>query len=266
VKLNLILLAPVLILPPWTSSPASQPPELANQISVPDAQAVLVAPKKRIETADYRATGHLVRVAESGQRTSYAITLKVHWFPGILRVLCEITSPAEVRVHVLLETRPNGQDSIQIAHPGDKTPTMLPFSKWTDGPIGPGFSYEDLLEPQFFWPSQKVIEETKYGARDCDLLLSTPGAGDHSHYTEVKTWLDHTIGYPVYVEKSLKGTGTVKEFTYFGLRQNGGVWYASQVEEKMRGQNGSTLLIIDRGSTKANLDLRDFSPEQLIKF
>jgi hypothetical protein len=82
----------------------------------------------------------------------------------------------------------------------------------------------------------------------------------------VKTWLDHSIAFPVYVEKSLKGTGTVKEFTYSGLRHDGGVWSAHQVEEKTHGMAGSSLLIIDRGKTKANLALRDFSPEQLIRF
>jgi hypothetical protein len=60
--------------------------------------------------------------------------------------------------------------------------------------------------------------------------------------------------------------GTIKEFTYYGLRESGGVWSASQVEAKIRGQAASTLLIIDRGSAKANLTLRDFSPEQLTRF
>ncbi len=58
----------------------------------------------------------------------------------------------------------------------------------------------------------------------------------------------------------------MKEFTYFGLRHDGGVWSATQVEVKTRGQAGTTLLIVDRGSTKANLNLGDFSPEQLIRF
>jgi len=31
-----------------------------------------------------------------------------------------------------------------------------------------------------------------------------PGTTDKSHYSEVKSWLDHTIGFPVYVEKTLK--------------------------------------------------------------
>jgi hypothetical protein len=52
----------------------------------------------------------------------------------------------------------------------------------------------------------------------------------------------------------------VKEFTSFGLRREGGVWSAHQVEVKVRGRAGSTLLIIDRGSTKAHLSLGDFSP------
>jgi hypothetical protein len=82
----------------------------------------------------------------------------------------------------------------------------------------------------------------------------------------VQSWLDHSIGYPVYAEKTLKGTGIVKEFTYFGLRQTGGIWSASQVEVKVRGKAGSTLLIIDRGNPKANLNLKAFSPEQLTHF
>jgi hypothetical protein len=231
-----------------------------------DVHAVLARPQQRVETADYRATGHLVRVDGAGKRTSYPITLKAHWFPGILRILCEIGDAGDARIHILLEMRPNGQNSVRIAHPGDKAPVVLPFEKWSDGPLGSAFSYEDFLEAQYFWPNQTVLKETKYGARDCDLLKSTPGPSDHTHYAEVRTWLDRSIGFPVYVEKSLKATGTVKEFTYFGLRQNGGVWSASQVETKIHGQAGSTLLIIDRGSTKANLDLRAFSPEQLTRF
>jgi hypothetical protein len=238
-----------------------------------DAGSVLERPRQRVQTADFRASGHIVRVSAAGARTSYPITLKAHWFPGVLRLLCEIGATGqgsgEARIHILLEMRPNGQSSIHIAHPGDKTPAALPFDRWSEGPVaelGSVFSYEDFLEPQYFWPGQTVTGNTKYGARLCDLLKSRPGPSERTHYTEVQTWLDHSIGYPVYVEKTIKATGMVKEFTYFGLRQNGGVWSASQVEGKIRGQAGSTLLIIDRGSTKANLELRDFSPEQLTRF
>jgi hypothetical protein len=58
----------------------------------------------------------------------------------------------------------------------------------------------------------------------------------------------------------------VKEFTYFGLRQNSGVWSASQIEVKIRGHAGSTLLVVDRGSPKAHLVLADFSAERLTNF
>lgn len=231
-----------------------------------DLHALLAAPRQRVQTADYRATGRLVRVDANGARTSYGITVKAHWFPGVLRVELEIASPADARAHILFEMRPSGQNIIRIAHPGDKVPAILPFDKWSDGPLGPAFSYEDFLEQQYFWPSQVALAESKYGARDCDVLESTPGAADKTHYAETKTWLDHGIGFPVYLEKTMKTTGAVKEFTYFGLRHEGGVWSATQVEAKVRGQAGSTLLIVERGSAKANLGLRDFSPEQLTRF
>jgi hypothetical protein len=236
----------------------------------PDAHALIAVARQRIQTADLRASGHLVRVDASGKRTSYGISLKAHWFPGVLRILVEVSPPSgakpDARAHILLEMRPSGQNSILIAHPGDKAPVPLPFDKWTDGPIGVAFNYEDFLEQQYFWPGQAVVEQTRLGARNCDVLKSTPGTADKTHYAEMKTWLDHSIAFPVYLEKTLKGSGEVEEFTYFGLRREGGVWSATQVEAKMHGQAGKTLLIVDRGSTKANLDLGDFSPEQLIHF
>jgi hypothetical protein len=239
---------------------------LALPAHAANAPAVLATPRQMVESADYRVTGHLVRVEANGARTSFAIALKAHWFPGVLRVQLEIASPAEARTHILLEMRPNGQNSIQIAKPGDAVPTALPFDKWSDGPLGPEFSYEDFLEAHYFWPGQTVLQNAKYGARDCAILKSTPGTADRTHYAEVRTWLDHTIGFPVYVEKTGKESGIVKEFTYFGLRQDQGVWSASQVEVKTRGHAGSTLLIIDRGRPKANLVLKDFSPAQLTHF
>jgi len=237
---------------------------LAMPAGAADVGTVLAVPRQRVETADFSVNGHLVRVEADGRRSSSEISIKAHWFPGVLRVLVQIGSPA--RSHILLEMRPNGQNSIQIVHPGDKAPVALPFSKWNDGPLGAGFTYEDFLEPQYFWPTQSVAENTKFGARTCDLLTSKPSAGDRTHYAGIRTWLDQGIGFPVYVEKTLKETGTVKEFTYFGLRHDGGVWSAHQVESKVRGQGGSTLLIIDRGSAKAKLTLKDFSPEQITRF
>ncbi len=231
-----------------------------------DAPAPLALAKKQVETADYRMTGHLVRVDEKGTRTSYGISIKAHWFPGILRVLFEVASPAVARIQVLLEMRPGGESTIQIAHPGDSRPALLPFEKWSDGPLGAGFSYEDFLEAPYFWSSQVAQGKTKFGARSCDLIASKPGEAESTHYAEVKSCLDAETGFPLHVEKTMKGTGTVKEFTYFGLHQRQGTWYASQVEAKIRGHSGSTLLVIDRGSAKAHLALRDFSSAQLTHF
>jgi hypothetical protein len=237
---------------------------------------LLASMRKRVETADFRATGHLVWVEPSGARLSYPITIKAHWFPGVLREYVEVgvatKSPGNappggsLATHALLEMRPNGQSSISIAHPGDKSPTALPVEKWSEGPLGPEFSYEDLLEEQYFWPGQTSEGSAKFGARDCGLVKSTPGPADRTHYAQVRTWLDLSIGFPVYIEKTVKESGAVKEFTYYGIRHEQGVWSAHQVEVKVRGQSGSTLLILDRGSARANLTLADFNPAELTKF
>ena len=241
-------------------------PLLPVAAQTPASQATLAAVRHQVESADYRLSGRLVRVDGNGARTSYGVKIEAHWFPGVLRVLFQVTSPSAARVHALLEMRPGGKNTIQIAHPGDVAATVLPFDKWNNGPLGEVFSYEDLMEAQYFWAGQRNMGKIPFGARTCDLLSSTPGAADKTHFAAVKSWLDHESGFPVYVEKVLKGSGDVKEFTYFGLRQTQGVWWASQVEAKNRGRTGSTLLIIDRGTPKAHLNLQDFGLAQLNQF
>jgi hypothetical protein len=231
-----------------------------------DVQGTLAAARRQIESADYRLTGRLVRVDGNGARTTYGVSIKARWFPGMLRVLFEVTSPAKARVHALLETSLAGRSTILIARPGDAVATVLPFDKWNEGPLGEGFSYEDFLDSWYFWGGQTDIGQVKFGVRDCDLVRSTPGTTDKTHYAEIKSWLDLGSDFPVYVEKTLKGSGIVKDFTYFGLRRTEGVWSASQVEAKIRGHAGSTLLIIDHGSAKAHLGLTDFSAAQLNHF
>jgi hypothetical protein len=247
---------------------------IATTAHAADARAVIAVARQRIETADSRATGRLVRVDASGNRISNTFTVKAHWFPGVLRALLEIVpsrTPSgnareDARVSILLEMRPNGQNTIRVFRPHESAPALLSFDKWSESVFGSDFNYEDFLQPEYYWQGQTILKSARFGARDCDVLKSTAGASDRSHYAEVQTWLDHTIGYPIYVEKTLKDAAIVKEFTYFGLSQSGGVWSARQVEVKIHGRPGSTLLIIERGSTRANLTIRDFSPEQISQF
>lgn len=242
-----------------------------------DTHTVVDAMKANVEKSDFRATGHLVRVAAGGARTSYPLTIQAHWFPGELRVLVKVNAPSGAKaanqgapVHFLLELKPNAAATIRVAHPGDAAAVSLPLEKWTDGVAGTGFAFEDFFEQQYFWTGQAVVEQTKYGARACNVLMSTPGTADKTHYAQVKSWLDRTINFPVYVEKTVKGSGggsnALKQYTFFGLRQDGGIWSANQIEEKNHGQDGSSLLIIDRGTPKAHLGLADLGPEQLTRF
>jgi hypothetical protein len=234
--------------------------------AAPDAVPVLAQQRQRIQSADYRVTGRLVNVDAKGTRTSYGLTIKAHSFPDSLRILVDVTSPSSARQRVLLELKPGGEEKVYLVKPGDTAPKLVPSSRWSEGFLGGNFGFEDFLEPEYFWPEQVNLGPTRRGARDCNLIKSTPAASDTTRYSEVRTWLDKTIGFPVYAEKTLKTTGSVKEFTSIDLRHEGGVWSAGQVQVDVRDKPGSTLLIIDRGSAKANLTMKDFSSAAIAHF
>jgi hypothetical protein len=173
----------------------------------PDLETVLTGSRQRIERLDYRLTGRLTRVEGNEKRTSYKFAAKAHWFPDGLRILCEITGPGSEKTRLLLQMSMSGHLSIEKILPGEKAASVLPFEHWKDPIAGTDFSYEDMVESQFFWKSQKLLAPEKYGARDCFVLKSMPGAQDRSYYDSVTSWIDRSILYPVHVVKTLHGTG-----------------------------------------------------------
>src|SRR5271167_3540589 len=136
--------------------------------------------------------------------------------------------------------------------------SLLPFERWNDPLVGTDFSYEDMVESQYFWKNQDLLASEKYGARDCFVLKSMSGSQDRTYYDSATSWIDRGILYPVHVVKTLRGTGLQKEFINYGLRQVGGAWSATQVEAKQQGKPGSSILAIEFGSGKANLGRKDF--------
>jgi hypothetical protein len=228
----------------------------------PDLETVLTGSRQRIEKLDYRASGRLTRLEGNGKRTSYKFVAKAHWFPDGLRLLCEISGPGSEKTSLLLHMSMSGHVTVEAALPGQKSASVLPFERWNDPLVGTDFSYEDMVESQFFWKNQESLAPEKYGARDCFVLKSKSGAQDRTYYDSVTSWIDRGIFYPVHVVKTLRGTGRQKEFIYYGLRQVGGVWSATQVEAKLQGKPGSSILVIEGGSGKANLGRKDFDISQ----
>ncbi len=227
-----------------------------------DLETVLTGSRQRIEKLDYRVTGRLTRVEGDGKRASYKFAAKAHWFPDGLRVLCEISGPGSEKTSVLLHMTVSGHVTIEAELPGEKAASVLPFERWNDPLVGTDFSYEDMVESQFFWKHQELLAPEKYGARDCFVLKSMSGPQDQTYYDSVTSWIDRTILFPVHVVKTLRGKGLQKEFIYYGLRQVGGTWSASQVEAKLQGKPGSSILAIEFGSGKANLGRKDFEIRQ----
>jgi Outer membrane lipoprotein-sorting protein len=228
----------------------------------PDQDPALTGSRQRLEKLDYRMTGRLTRVEANGKRTNYKFVGKAHWFPDGLRLLCEISGPGSEKTSLLLHMSVTGQVTIKAILPGQKTASVLPFERWNDRLLGTDFSYEDMLENQFFWKNQEALPPEKYGTRDCFVLKSKPGSQDRTYYDSVTSWIDRGILYPVHVVKTLRGTGQQKEFIYYGLRQVGGVWSATQVEAKLQGKPGSSILVIEGGSGRANLGPKDFDLSQ----
>jgi len=223
-----------------------------------DLETVLNGSRQRIEKLDYRATGRLTQVEGNGKRTSYKFVGKARWFPDGLRLLCEISGPGSAKTILLLHLSASGHVTIEAMLPGEKSASVLPFEHWNDPLVGTDFSYEDMIESQFFWKNQELLAPEKYGARDCFVLKSKPGPEDRTNYESVTSWIDRGILFPVHVVKTLRGTGQQKEFIYYGLRQEGGAWSASQVEAKLQGKPGSSILEIEGGAAKANLGRKDF--------
>jgi hypothetical protein len=224
----------------------------------PDLETVLTGSRQRIEKLDYRVTGRLTRMEGNGKRTNYKFSAKAHWFPDGLRLLCEISGPGSEKTSLLLHMSVSGRVTIEAQLPGQKAASVLPFEHWNDALVGTDFSYEDMLESQFFWKHQELLAPEKYGARDCFVLKSMSAAQDQTYYGSVTSWIDRSILFPVHVVKTPRAAGPQKEFVYYGLRQVDGDWSASRVEASLQGEPGSSILIIERGSGKAKLGPKDF--------
>ena len=227
-----------------------------------DQDTALTGSRQRISKIDYRLSGRLIRVEGNGKRTNYKFAAKAHWFPDGLRLLCQISGPGSEKTSLLLKMSATGQVSIEAVFPGEKSASALPFERWNDPLVGTDFSYEDMVENQFFWKNQEVLPPEKYGARDCVVLKSKPGSQDRTHYDSATSWIDRSILFPVHVVKTLHTTQQQKEFIYYGLRQNGGSWGASKVEAKLPGKPGYSILEVEGGSGKANLGRKDFDLSQ----
>ena len=224
----------------------------------PDLETVLTGTRQRIEKLDYRVTGRLTRVEGNGKRTTYKFVAKAHWFPDGLRLICEIAGPGSEKTSLLVHMSVSGHVTIEAVHPGEKAAAVLPFERWNDPLVGTDFSYEDMVESQFFWKNQELLAPEKYGARDCFVLKSMSGGQDRTYYDSVTSWIDRSILFPVHVVKTPRGKGPQKEIVYYGLRQVDGAWSASRAEAKQQGKPGSSILVIERGSGKAHLGRKDF--------
>src|SRR5206468_3836368 len=120
----------------------------AGHASLPDVMEKLHAWRN---STDFKASGRLVRVAETGDRTTYRISIRARSFADGLRVFCEVTDPPQSKVSLLLEGKVTGGATMRTGHPGDSTPKELPAASFGDALLNSDFSFEDLMDNQFAW-------------------------------------------------------------------------------------------------------------------
>jgi hypothetical protein len=250
-QLSLRLAAPLLFL---AAACAAQTAAPAGSL-----KSILASARARVEKSDVRASGHLIEVTANGTRISNSLALASHSFPDGLRTMITVTTPDHTRARYLLLQNTSGHATIEALRKGETTPVKLPPEHWGEGVAGTLFYPEDFADGQFFWAKQTVLPPAKYGARDCFVLKSEPGSGQPTQYASVTTWIDQKTGSPVYVEAVPKTGGPSKQFVFFDLEHIGGLWLSRQVEAKLAGKPGSTILLIDHGSAHANLQRKDFS-------
>jgi hypothetical protein len=222
-------------------------------------KSILANARARVGQSDVRATGRLVEVAANGTRTNNTLALASHSFPDGLHTMITVTTPDHTRVRYLLTQDETGHASIEALRKGNRAPVKLAPDHWGEGVAGTRFYPEDFANGQFFWAKQTVLPPAKYGMRDCFILKSEPGPGEPTHYASVTSWLDQKSGAPVYVEAVPKNGSPTKQFVFYDLEQIGGLWLSRQVEAKLAGKPGSTILLIDRGSPHAHLTRKDFN-------
>lgn len=222
-------------------------------------KAVLATARARVEKSDVRASGRLVQIAGNGTRINNTLALQSHSFPDGLRTMITVGSPDHTSVRYLLTQDETGHTTIEVLRKSDKAPIRLSPEQWGEGVAATFFYPEDFVDGQFFWAKQTVLPPQKYGARDCFVLRSEPGPGQPTQYASVTTWIDRKTGAPVYIEAAPKNGEPTKQFVFYDLEQLGGVWQPRQVEAKLSGKPGSSMLILEHGSAHAHLQRKDFS-------
>lgn len=249
-----VLIAAVSIPTVCCAQTAAKPSSPAGSL-----HSLLAAARARVEKSDVRAIGHLVQVAPNGARINNSLALASHSFPDGLRTLITVTTPSHATERYLLTQNETGHTTIEVLRPGSTTPEKLSPEHWAEGVAGTLFYPEDFADGQFFWTKQTVLPPQKYGARDCFVLKSEPGPGQPTVYASVTTFIDQKTGASVYIETMPKSGPPAKQFVFYSLQQLGGLWLSRQIEAKISGQPGSSLLLIDHGSPHAHLQRKDFN-------
>ena len=140
----------------------------------------------------------------------------------------------------------------------------LTASKMDDGIFGSDLSYDDLVENFFAWEDQAIVGAETVDRVPCQILESKPGAGDHSGYSKVRSWIDTKRMIPLRVEK-YSGSGKVAKRidTTRVAKDDTGKSVAASFFLQRPGQDSITEIEGSNSKHDVTFTAADFTPEAL---
>jgi hypothetical protein len=174
---------------------------------------------------------------------------------GAADMLYQVLWPAERKGEgVLLHREKDGAVSGTTYAPQGKLRT-IDSSRLGESLFGSDLSAADLIENFFAWEQQAVTGTEAVGGVSCTILESKPGAGDHSIYSRVRTWVDPRRMVAMRIEKLDANGRVVREIDTTRVTRDSGRNIPADLAIRRPGQASST--VVDGVAIRHDVPLTD---------
>jgi hypothetical protein len=182
---------------------------------------------------------------------------------GAADMLYQVLWPASRKGEsVLLHRGKGGAISGTTYAPAGKSQTI--DSSQMDGSLfGSDLALADLIENFFAWKQQSIVGSETVRGVNCVVLESRPGAGDHSTYSRVRTWVDTRRMVSMRIEKLDAAGHVVREIDTTRVTRDNGRNIPADLAVRRPGQASSTA--VDGVAIRHDVPLTggDFTPEAM---
>jgi len=232
-------------IPGWTNAVARHGRAGAQHGVCGDAQTLV---SKICGAAAGRASDVRVRVinlAPPLPRQVVELRLRTKSVAGRLSALVETTHPVGAHLALLV----NDRGAVRVYGEGNLD--------W----LSPCMRAEDLLNSQYWWPTQHLLPPERIEGQEVCVVRSEPAESSATAYETVLSYIDPVRRIVLRAEKRARQGATLR-FTYRGVRKHEGVWVARQMDVDLAPGGCHSQVTILGGTTNARLDDALFDPSR----